>query len=390
MKNVLASKARENKFSAAVLAVASFAIAAVTSYSVIESTNVLTASTGTQNSYTVTVQPSNQLNVNAVRRSSIVALAEPVSGTAQGRMHRSAEEEKASLVSLTIDGPANYIKNWRPTTLTVTGTYSDGTSKKVPATWQVLTGTARLQHCTNSSVCTVASTKSRYVEVKAKYEDKYAMYTLRSNYTLHTELLDTPTYNDEVPDWAKENIETVGRLGIMKGYEDKTFKPGDQVTFAQMATMLHRTINTASYGGVDSTCPNAGSSIPKDHFAYEAFCYFISRGADVSWATKLDEPMKRGDIITMLNDTIGEEYFWEYQTQYWDTSKLSLDSWKRANVVLDLPSDGSLDRPYVFAIVAGIFEIREKQIRPNDYLNRAEAATVALRTFEYMISQLQD
>ena len=42
--------------------------------------------------------------------------------------------------------------------------------------------------------------------------------------------------------WAKQDIEYLVELGLIKGYEDNTFRPNEPITRAEMATLLARTI----------------------------------------------------------------------------------------------------------------------------------------------------
>ncbi|MBR2576526.1 MAG: S-layer homology domain-containing protein [Firmicutes bacterium] len=43
---------------------------------------------------------------------------------------------------------------------------------------------------------------------------------------------------DQIPDWAKDSIDVCQEKGILKGYEDGTFRPDRTITRAELATML--------------------------------------------------------------------------------------------------------------------------------------------------------
>ncbi len=45
---------------------------------------------------------------------------------------------------------------------------------------------------------------------------------------------------DDIPDWAQDAAENMNEKGIVTGYEDGTFGPGDYVTRAQLVTVLER------------------------------------------------------------------------------------------------------------------------------------------------------
>ena len=46
-----------------------------------------------------------------------------------------------------------------------------------------------------------------------------------------------------IPDWAKEGINIAASKGIITGYPDNTFKPGNEITRAETATMILRLMN---------------------------------------------------------------------------------------------------------------------------------------------------
>lgn len=51
---------------------------------------------------------------------------------------------------------------------------------------------------------------------------------------------------DKFPDWSKDSIERMVDLGIVKGYEDKTFKADKYVTRAELAVMMDRMYENAN------------------------------------------------------------------------------------------------------------------------------------------------
>ncbi len=46
-----------------------------------------------------------------------------------------------------------------------------------------------------------------------------------------------------IPDWAKEGINLAASKGVVTGYPDNTFKPGNEITRAETATMILRLLN---------------------------------------------------------------------------------------------------------------------------------------------------
>lgn len=59
-------------------------------------------------------------------------------------------------------------------------------------------------------------------------------------------------FNDELPAWAKINIERCARAGIISGYNDNTFKANDNVTRAELVSMLYK-LNEFNASAVKST-----------------------------------------------------------------------------------------------------------------------------------------
>jgi len=45
---------------------------------------------------------------------------------------------------------------------------------------------------------------------------------------------------DAIPDWAKQQIAAAVKLGIIKGYDDNTFKPNNFITRAEVGAIIDR------------------------------------------------------------------------------------------------------------------------------------------------------
>ena len=46
--------------------------------------------------------------------------------------------------------------------------------------------------------------------------------------------------SDQIPEWAKENINKMVGLGFVSGYEDNTIRPNNFVTRAEAVTLLYK------------------------------------------------------------------------------------------------------------------------------------------------------
>lgn len=60
---------------------------------------------------------------------------------------------------------------------------------------------------------------------------------------LGLEEIDMAKFTDTVNHWAVEYIEEISDLGIIKGYEDNTFKPDNPISRAEMAVIIKRVLD---------------------------------------------------------------------------------------------------------------------------------------------------
>lgn len=51
---------------------------------------------------------------------------------------------------------------------------------------------------------------------------------------------------EQIPDWARDQVMTAARYGLIAGYPDGTFKSGNSTTRAEAVTMLNRLLNLRS------------------------------------------------------------------------------------------------------------------------------------------------
>ena len=48
---------------------------------------------------------------------------------------------------------------------------------------------------------------------------------------------------NDISDWAKDNVQIAAIIGIVTGFEDNTFRPAETATRAQAAVMMERLLN---------------------------------------------------------------------------------------------------------------------------------------------------
>lgn len=107
--------------------------------------------------------------------------------------------------------------------------------------------------------------------------------------------------------WAKASIDEMNRRGILTGFADGTFKPGDPVTKAQFTVMVYRLFPLLR--NPDSA---AISGVPENHWASREFSELYSTtwpiyAADVqnfddeSYIYKPEKPMTRWEVLMTLD-----------------------------------------------------------------------------------------
>ena len=115
--------------------------------------------------------------------------------------------------------------------------------------------------------------------------------------------LDDNPYTDIDDHWAKEYILIMNSLGIVKGYDDNTFRPENMITRAEFATMISRFDSI-----IDIQMNTNFYDVPEDHWAYNAINYarymgWISGYEDGSFQP--NNKITRAEVITIVNRMLG-------------------------------------------------------------------------------------
>ncbi|NQS76754.1 MAG: cadherin-like domain-containing protein [Peptococcaceae bacterium] len=71
-------------------------------------------------------------------------------------------------------------------------------------------------------------------------------------------------FSDTNGHWGEYNIEQIFRHGIIKGYEDATFRPNNSMIRSEAMTMINRMLNRGPLTGVEQSFPD----MPKSHWAF--------------------------------------------------------------------------------------------------------------------------
>lgn len=110
-----------------------------------------------------------------------------------------------------------------------------------------------------------------------------------------------PVFNDISGHWAEDAISEMYTFGIVKGYGDDTYRPGNQVTRGEFAVMLDRVLTSDVATASEKALPFA--DVPKDHYAYDAILSLWEQGIIKGMSETvfgLNQPIIRQDMAKML------------------------------------------------------------------------------------------
>jgi len=124
------------------------------------------------------------------------------------------------------------------------------------------------------------------------------------------ETFSIPSFVDVLPDkhWAFNYIEFAKEKGIIKGYDDGTFKPDQNITKAEAIAILNRINKTPT---APSTCAMPFTDVPLTHWAYkdahDAACAGITMG-DGEGNLNPDRSMTRDEMVNMIYNYFVSNY----------------------------------------------------------------------------------
>ncbi|MDH6350897.1 serine protease [Brevibacillus sp. 1238] len=111
-------------------------------------------------------------------------------------------------------------------------------------------------------------------------------------------------YRDISNHWARAQIAKLSDKGIIKGFDDATFKPDQAVTRAQFATMLVSTMRvTGSKVASMYTGKDVFSDLPKKHWAYNTLGVAYQLGVLKGYPNsqlKPDQAVTRAEMASMI------------------------------------------------------------------------------------------
>ncbi|MFF0825936.1 S-layer homology domain-containing protein [Brevibacillus sp. NPDC003359] len=179
----------------------------------------------------------------------------------------------------------------------------------------------------------------------------------------------TPSFSD-VPrsHWAYKEITEMAAKGIIKGYDNRTFRPNNEVTRAEFAKIMIAAADVdINKHYVDQTFKD----VPRQHWAFlyveYAKPYLTGYKSGSTYTYKPDQAAVREDIAVALVRLLG------YDQKY----KADLNQLKKFR---DYDDISSALRPYIaIAIQTDLMKGYNGNFRPQDPITRAEAASLLYR-----------
>ncbi|WP_029100310.1 S8 family peptidase [Brevibacillus thermoruber] len=136
-----------------------------------------------------------------------------------------------------------------------------------------------------------------YIRLSSAVSFKYDAYRL----TLHKEKL-VDGYRDIATHWARSDIARLTRKGVVKGFENATFQPNQQVTRAQFATMLIQAMRAKGLPVGSYTGRNPFGDLSSSHWAYQSLLKAYQLGILQGYPNrtiKPNQPISRAEMAQM-------------------------------------------------------------------------------------------
>lgn len=159
--------------------------------------------------------------------------------------------------------------------------------------------------------------------------------------------------------WAKKEIEYLSYTGIIKGYQDGTFKPNNNVTRLQTATMIVRALKLDTTNRPDPQL----ADVKKGDYGYDVIATVIAEGIFPRETNfRPYEGLKRGEMAYVL--THSYDLSASYNEQIIDVSEPLLTDVKSlaGSGITKIYSDGTY--------------------KPNNIVNRAQFSTFLARVLD--------
>lgn len=178
--------------------------------------------------------------------------------------------------------------------------------------------------------------------------------------------------------WSKDAVMEMYSYGIVKGYEDNTYRPDNTVTRAEFAVMLHRVLNTdLATISEDEAADLPFTDVPKDHWAYDIIAELYQAGIINGVSATAFDPsasIKREDMAKLIYEANEKS---EALDLYVDDSK-NIAKFDDVGEISKYAVEG-----FTLAYQAGVFNGDDQNcLNPKAFATRGETAQVFCNTFD--------
>jgi hypothetical protein len=181
------------------------------------------------------------------------------------------------------------------------------------------------------------------------------------------------TFNDTPSsEWYYSDVRELNSRGVIKGYEDKSFKPGKEITRAEFLTMILRGFDDNNF---EKNYANAASNF-KDVNSDDWFSSAVAKGVNDGLIKGYGDnsfhpnsPITRAEATAMLNNAIKFKYGENPSLTTRDFSANQFSDVKEGDWSYE-----EVKKLYSYSIVDG--DSNGRTFSPNRNLNRAEASKI--------------
>lgn len=180
------------------------------------------------------------------------------------------------------------------------------------------------------------------------------------------------TFDDSRSHWAREDIELLASKLIINGVSDSSFAPDDELTRAQFAALIVR-----SLGILESEATGTYRDVSEDAWYAAAVSAASEAGIVTGYADgtfRPDEKITREQITVMLARTLA------YAEKAPDTDIRVLEKFKDRSEISDWAQSGVST-----SVKAGIIQgVTSDSFAPDQYATRAQASVMIKRMLQYL------
>ena len=183
-----------------------------------------------------------------------------------------------------------------------------------------------------------------------------------------TEPIDVPEFTDVKGTWYADTVNALAAKGVIKGYEDGTFRGDNSLTRAEFVTLIVRAFGFTAAKDYQSPFTDV-DGWAKEYIDAAASCGIVNGIAGTIFAP--DDPITREQMMTIL-----------YRVQR--CCELTLPELEEVPALKDLDEVSAWAKPAVEALIStGLIRGDDhNELLPQNKTTRAEAATVLFRLLE--------